>query len=375
MRAVIRSVAVATVVLTGSAYAGDITTSATYTGEVLRNVAGGVRRATVYLGNLDVDAQWHPGNNEHLTTYVHLLVDHGEKPSDFVGDAQGVSNIAAPDAMRVYEAWVDYNVGMFGVRAGVYDLNTEFDVTPDGGLFSNSSFGITPEFSQGGPLGPSIFPYTGLAVRARTESDGNYLQFAVLDGMPGDKKDPRKPNFHLSKQEGVLLVSEVGRAAKTQSGSEYKIAAGVWHFTADFERIKSGASQQGNSGAYALADGVIGQWETASLSGFLQVGIADDRVNGIANYVGAGLVVSGFLNSRPKDRVGLALARAKFSDDARDADGLLSAETAIELNYEMPINEWFTLQPNVQRVIHPSGDPSLKNAWAIGARFILSYSN
>lgn len=70
---------------TNATHAAELATSAVYTGEVLRNVDGGLQRGTAYLGNVDIDAQWKPTAGEHFTAYFHVLADHGEKPGDLVG--------------------------------------------------------------------------------------------------------------------------------------------------------------------------------------------------------------------------------------------------------------------------------------------------
>jgi carbohydrate-selective porin OprB len=70
----------------------------------------------------------------------------------------------------------------------------------------------------------------------------------------------------------------------------------------------------------------------------------------------------------------VAVARANFSDAARDLDGLDDNEIAVEINYELPLTDWLTLQPNVQRIFTPGGDTALDDAWVVGSRFILTYS-
>ncbi|PYM93098.1 MAG: hypothetical protein DME08_19955, partial [Candidatus Rokuibacteriota bacterium] len=86
-----------------------ISLGAFYTGEAVGNVSGGIRTKATYLDDLDlkltVDGQeligW-PG----VTLFVYGLSTHGGNPDDFVGDAQGVSDIAAPAGWRLSEAWI-----------------------------------------------------------------------------------------------------------------------------------------------------------------------------------------------------------------------------------------------------------------------------
>ncbi len=347
--------------------------NATYTGEVVRVADGGAERGTAFLGNLDVDLQWQFGEDNGITAYVYLLGNHGEDPSELAGDAQALSNITAPNAVRVYEAWVEGQVGPVDLKFGLYDLNSEFDVLEVGGLFSNSSFGIGPDFSQAGPMGPSIFPITGVGLRAHVASDGWYGQVAVIDGQPGDLDDERETSLRISRHDGALVAAELGRAGETDAGAYYKYSLGTWYFTQRFERLEDGELARGNQGIYLSAEGRLAQWGDATLSGFARVGFADSDLNGVQHYEGAGIVMEG-MPGRPDDRVGIAVARANFSDAARDIDGLEQDEIAIELNYELPLTDWLTLQPNVQRIFTPGGNASLDDAWVVGSRFILTYS-
>ena len=57
----------------------------------------------------------------------------------------------------------------------------------------------------------------------------------------------------------------------------------------------------------------------------------------------------------------------KFSKDVEMKD-VEHTETAIEFTYRAEICPWLILQPDVQYIINPSMDPSLKNALQIGVR-------
>jgi porin len=359
--------------ITPLAHAGAPAVSATYTGESLHVVDGGADRGSAYLGNVDVDMEFTWGEGDSMRAYVYLLGSHGDDPGVLTGDAQGVSNIAAPRAARMYEAWVEGEVFGVNLRAGLYDLNSEFDSIETAGLFAHPSFGIGPDFSQAGEMGPSIFPVTGFAIRARKGFEDNYLQIAVLDGVPGNPKDDRDMDFRVSRHDGALLVSEVGRVSETRKGHPFKVAAGTWHFTDRYENIE-GDLERGNQGFYVLGERELVKWNRFSLSGFARVGIADGSINPFDQYVGGGLVMSGFLESRPDDRMGIALAHARFSEAWRDSTGADSAETAVEWSYEFPVAEWLTVQPKMQYIANPGGDPALDDAVVAGIRFAISYA-
>jgi porin len=141
-----------------------------YDGAAFANLGGGVRPGGTYSSNLNVQLNI-DGNAlfgwADTIGYVDVLWLQGGLPSSFIGDAQGVSGISAPNAVKIYEAWIQKNLlnNHLSVLVGLYDLNSEFYTLQSAGLFLNSSFGMGPEFAQSGVEGPSIFPDTSIGTR------------------------------------------------------------------------------------------------------------------------------------------------------------------------------------------------------------------
>src|ERR1700737_4866801 len=166
-----------------------------YNGAGFANLGGGIRSQGTYTGNLNlqltVDGASLLGWKDTLF-YIDGLWIHGGQPSNFIGDAQGVSNISAPSAIKLYEAWGQKNFldSQFSALAGLYDLNSEFYRLQSAGLFLNSSFGIGPEFSKSGREGPSIFPNTSAGARFTIKPIKQIVfRTAVLDGVPVDRRN------------------------------------------------------------------------------------------------------------------------------------------------------------------------------------------
>ena len=362
-----------------------ITFDAIYTGEPIRNLSGGVQTGGTYLDNLDLQINAGRGSIfgiPGLSGLVYGLYNNSnEFSTEYVGDTHIVSSIDAPRAWRIFEAWLDWAPrwdDSLSLRAGLYDVNSEFDATETGGLFVNSAHGMGTDFSQSGLNGPSTFPVSSLALRVRTAwGAGGYGQFAVLDGVPGDPDDPESNQIDLSSDDGALVVAEVG-----WSGDDWrKLAVGAWLYTADFAPLTSpgGPQDDGNEGWYAFADRTVWRGESAAVSAFLRVGQAEERFNPFDGYVGFGTGIAGFSARRPDDEVGLAVAIGLTGDefeDSRQLDGLRtdSHETTLELTYRAPITDWLTLQPDVQYIINPGTDPDLDDALVVLLRFELSWS-
>ncbi len=375
----------------------------TYTADAMAGLRGGRERGAVFLDNLDLtltldlDALlgW-----PRTVLFLYGLGNQGGSASALAGDVQGVNNIEAPNAWRLYEAFVQHRLlnDRLSLLAGLYDINAEFDVMEAASVFLNSSFGIGAEFAASRPQGPSIFPFTALGLRARAfPADRWYLQAAALDGVPGLPGDPHAGPFHFGPNDGLLLVAETGvtldrrrldSASQQQvrrqrisrlatSPYRLKVGLGGWYYTARFQRIGTPAvTQRGNGGLYLLSQGTLFH-EPADpaqgLRGFLRLGVADRRVNRLAAYTGGGLVYTGLLPGRPADHLGVGAAIAHHGAPYRRAQHRTGtpttrSETALELTYQAPLTAWLLIQGDVQYVLHPDMDPTQGHALVLGLR-------
>lgn len=380
-----------------------------YTLEALRVVDGGLRQTTSVLGDLDLQLS---ADLDQLLgwsgarAFFYGLGNHGDRPSEAVGDFQGVSNIEAPSTLRLLEAWFeqDWMDGRASGLVGLYDVNSEFDVIPAAALFINSSHGIGAEFGGSGRNGPSIFPVTSLAARFKWRpSEWSYLHALVADGVPGDPRHPRRTSVRFDDGDGVLLVGEVGlfnlpsedlrrrshagslAPSERRYGHFGKFALGLWGYTGEVDDLLrvdiNGNPRQrsGSFGVYALAEQqVFYESEDASqgLSVFARAGLADEQVQAVGRYLGAGLVYRGIVPERGEDELGLAVAAARFGEEFQAAAGGGSTwedwEVAIELTYRAALTPWFSIQPDLQFVIHPGGDPQVDDALVLGLRGLIS---
>jgi len=384
-------------------------TLTTLYGAVLSGLDGGRGQGGTHSGNVNVQVSLDGSRlfgRSGLTLFVDGLWIHGGQPSALLGDAQGVSNLSAPPKVTLYEAWLQYNLfgNKFSALAGRYDLNTEFYRVQSAGLFLNSSFGIGPEFSGSGAGGPSIFPSTSLGVRLTFKPKPNVVvRGSILDGAPVDRADGSVGAFRGG--DGLLLVSEVAVLNRGASGDRMgklrfrigrasglppyddKVAVGGWYYTATFDDLSTvdanGTPRQdrGSAGAYVVGDATLFRSKTdrrRRLTGFVEAGLADARVNRFGSYVGAGSVATGPVATRPADELGVAVAIAHngsgYLDSRRHVGAPAEAfEAAIELTYLAQIASRLALQPDFQYVIHPNTDASVPNGRAFQLRFEVAF--
>jgi porin len=353
-----------------------------YTGDLRRNTSGGVAVGTAYSGAFDLGLTWTTDNlfpGARVTGNVAVMHLGGDGISaEYVGDYQGINNIESPPGWYLYESWVQVSFGdeATSLRAGVLDLNAEFDTPVTQGLFVGSPFGIGTEFSQTGVRGPVVWPTTGLGIRADgAVSESLHWRFGVYDGAPG-ADDNTFTSTHVSKSEGALLIGEL----EYSSERIHKFALASWVYTAPFERIDAALRppaepQHGNYGFYGTFDMALGSAGPVSFDGALRAGTAPAEFNVIDRYAGAAVTATHFWNARPDDSLGLGIAWARAGDPYRlvseaDAIAISSAETLVELVYRAEVSPWLALVPNLQYISNPGARVD-DDSWVVGLRFEL----
>ncbi len=385
-----------------------LTPALVYDGSALANLRGGALAGTTYVGNLHLKltARGAPIGLPGTTAYVDLLTIHGGRPSRFVGDAQGTSNLEGPTGRQVEELWVQHNFQGSGTSllAGIYDLNSEFYRLAAAGLFQNSSFGVGPEFAQSGVEGPSIFPRTSAGLRLAVKpSADTVVRAALLDGVPVVRPDGSRASFRGG--DGLLMVGEFawlsrggGEAGMSQPATrdrigrfsslapyDHKLAIGAWRYTGrypdlgDVDAAGAPLSRRGSSGAYVVGERLLTGGDAGTrgrLAAFAQAGMADARTNRFGRYLGAGIVGSGWGPMNDGDQLGLSVAHARNGNhylSSQSASGVRRAETTFELSYLMQLSKYVTVQPDLQYVVHPNSDPSLSNALVLQIRFEVAF--
>lgn len=341
-----------------------------YTADVAATVSGGLAERGRVLDDLQVSADldldkaigW-KGASAHIL----LLNNSGAMPNDDAGTLQGVDNIeVARQRARLFEAWIEQGFGDKGsVRAGLYDLNSEFYSNDSAGLLIAPAFGIGSELAATGPNGPSIFPSTALAVRARwTPSHNVYAQAAVLNAKAGVLGDPG--GIHASFDNGVLLIAEAGWQGRG------KVAFGTWRYTDKQDDIRA-VTLTGDpihstaKGAYVLLERrLAGGDEGRKTTAFARLGVSDGDTTAFKGGWQAGVLVERVFESRPDSAFSVGVNQAflsgKFRDNAFDAGQRLTrAESAVEVTYSDKLGP-VTVQPDLQYVKNPGADGGVGHA-------------
>jgi porin len=344
--------------------------TASATTEVWRNVQGGLSTDTVALTmadatlGLDGTALGHKGFGGEIS----LVATNGQSLSAQIGDIQTASNIENDGALHLYQAWLRQALGQdASIKAGILDLNADFDTNDTASLFINSAHGVGPEISGSGLAGGPVWPLgtAGLVVQARPRPDLN-LQFGVYNGIPRDLDHAHAfAALGHDSRDGLMAIGQ----ADWTLVKDTRLAIGVWHnsarLTASDPRLSETVS--GQTGAYAILEGAVPGLDQTR--GWLRLGLVEPKASNLSQYFGAGLVRQGVFSGRPDDLLGLAIAHARLSSGSRQADAHLGlAETALELTYAIQLSDRLAIQPDLQYIIHPGGDRTLDDALVIGVR-------
>lgn len=358
---------------------GAWTVEAAYAVDLMGPVAGGVSRSGDVVDNLDLVAELDLGKAigwRGAILHGHLLSNQGGSPNAFARTLQGVDNIeVSRQGVRLYELWLEAPIGeRASVRAGLYDVNSEFYVNDAAGLLIAPSFGMGSELAATGPNGPSIFPSTALAIRGAVDFDGGYVRAAVVNAHAGVFGDPG--GVDLEFDDGALAIAEggldLGRA---------KVAVGAWRYSEDQDDIREldafGEPRRHKAqGAYVLGERVLfgdADGEDRTVTGFFRAGISDGATSPFAGGWQAGLLVEHVLEGRPDSAFSVGLQQGLLSsrlrdnlrDEGVDASG---AESGIEFTWSDRLGDRVTIQPDLQIIFDPGGNHDADTVVVAGLR-------
>lgn len=290
--------------------------------------------------------------------HLHILNNLGARPNNRAATLQGIDNIEVRNQrLRVFELWAEQDLGeRTTLRAGLYNLNSEFYTNASAAVLIAPAFGVGSEIAATGPNGPSIFPSTAIAARLDHRiTDSSYVRVAVLNAAAGTLGDPHGPDFSFDN--GALLIGEAGLEG------EGKLALGLWAYTDRQPHIR----RVDATGTHARGVYVVGEWplrswsENRALTGFVRVGASDGRTTPFRGGWQAGVLWTGVLRDRPESTFSFGanqgILSKGFRRNLRD-QGVDSkwAESAIELTVSDRLAPHLTIQPDFQLVFDPGGD-------------------
>ncbi|HZP70919.1 MAG TPA: carbohydrate porin [Pseudolabrys sp.] len=398
--------------------------SLNYTAELLANRHGGIRRGEVVDGlfqpQMDLDLGKLLGwNGDRFRASA--VITHGPRFSEnYLGNILAASNIEAGSIHRLFELWYEKNTfnDRFSIRAGLMLADAEFLTSETASTFTNNSIGWLAWLAENLPGGGPAYPIPAPGARIRFKPTGEtYVQAAVFSGDPtggnGSNQNGDLPTGTVfSFSGGAFLITELGYTPnqdRTTGGVPGAYKIGAWYHTSSrfgdqrfdetgrslADPLSSGipSNHTGNWGIYGVIDQMLYRvpgTEDQGLSAFVRVGGSPDDRNLINFYADGGLAYKGLIPGRPNDKIGVAAAYARISDQARALDRdfqvfanpaypVRNAEIMVELTYQAKLAPWWTLQASFQNIVRPGGgvlndDGSIRpNAQVFGLRSAVTF--
>jgi len=377
---------------------------ATHQSEFLGNAVGGQRTGGKYQGRTEFDLELDfdkLAEISGLTAHASAYWINGGRLSKNVGSIMPTSNIEAVPGLRLNTLWVQQSLwgDLVNLRLGQLAADDEFLTSKVSSTFINGTFGwaamVAADLPSGGPGFP--LPTPGARLKINFNDQISWMA-GVFDADPGGKPpatdaayNPQWRNHSgttFSLDEGTFTISEAAYAVnqgKSDPGLAATYKLGGWYNSESFfdqrwdqnhvslaapNALSTGNRLRGNWGVYGVVDQMLLREEVGSdqgLSAFMRLGGSPSDRNQVAYYLDAGLAYKGPFQ-RPDDTVGVAFAYASLSDSlaALDRDNnnfnatptrpIRDFESVIELTYQAQITPWWTVQPDVQYIIHPGGN-------------------
>ena len=371
----------------------------TYIAEVFGNVAGGIKRGAISDGvfNLaaDVDLERVTGFWKNATFHTNFLWIYGRSLSEhYVGDFSNTSNISGFNTFRVQEMWLEQSFWNRRVtlRLGLLAADAEFFASNYSSLFINGTFGAFTLVGANLP-NPPIYPMAAPAIRLFVQPVSKfYAQVGAYYGNTGAQDENTTGfNFDFNADNGALIFSEVGFLLNQSPNDRglvgtYKIGSFVhtgqfstWNSQAEDALGTGGLNDVGaNYGFYGVIDQEIYKAGGRTVGLFVRGGFAPGNINFVNGYIDCGFNFIGFIPGRFRDVAGIAFAHSFVSKDFSDADQLQGnpasyGESVLEATYKIAVTPWWSIQPDLQWIINPSGVSGSPNALVLGLRISVAF--
>ncbi len=243
-----------------------------------------------------------------LTPQIAYSAFRGKNGSNIAQDIQGFSNIDADHFSAFQEVDLQWQNDRTMLRLGQLDANANFVALDNAAPFINASFGLTPT-AYPMPTYPEM-------------NIGFYIKHHVTDTLAASFGYYRPDQADDTGEKKPLWMT----SACWYCTDDLTIATGYWqvrHQHADSAR-----------GYFAYTEGNI----SSAIHGFALVSTNNSSQHEkIKNHVKTGLLVDSPFGFTER-QLGLAYSRVLGPDN----------ETAIEAFYLIPINNYITLQPDIQ---------------------------
>ncbi|WP_073523013.1 carbohydrate porin [Pseudomonas fluorescens] len=385
---------------------------ADYVGEMGYNAHGGYNddktgRYSDQFGlgvALDLQKLWGWDNTQ---AKIQLTNRNGQNISnDRIGDPRAGTLSSSQEVygrghmVRLTQFWIQHQMfdNKLDVKLGYFGEGEDFNTFPCD--FQNLSF-------CGSQVGNYVntwynWPVAQAAIRVKYNITPElYAQIGAYNQNPSQLEHGNGFKLSGSGTKGTVIPVELVWSPKVNNlPGEYRV--GFYKSAADASDVREDIN--GNDAATTGADyrtrsskkgyWFVAQQQLTTHNGDASRGLNiaanatfhDKETNLVDNYQSLMLVYKGPFDARPKDDVGIGVARLHVNDDVKKNSQLLNAangvsdydnplytpiretEYNVELNYGFHVTNWLTVRPNLQYVVQPGGVDKVDNALVAGLK-------
>ena len=385
---------------------------ADYVGEMGYNAHGGYNddktgRYSDQFGlgvALDLQKLWGWDNTQ---AKIQLTNRNGQNISnDRIGDPRAGTLSSSQEVygrghmVRLTQFWIQHQMfdNKLDVKLGYFGEGEDFNTFPCD--FQNLSF-------CGSQVGNYVntwynWPVAQAAIRVKYNITPElYAQLGAYNQNPSQLEHGNGFKLSGSGTKGTVIPVELVWSPKVNNlPGEYRV--GFYKSAADAPDVREDVN--GNDAVLSGADfrtrsskkgyWFVAQQQLTTHNGDASRGLNiaanatfhDKETNLVDNYQSLMLVYKGPFDARPKDDVGIGVARLHVNNDVKKNSELLNdargvsdydnplytpireTEYNVELNYGFHVTNWLTVRPNLQYVVQPGGVDKVDNALVAGLK-------
>jgi porin len=320
-----------------------------YTADTFGTLAtSGDEKPAAYRGTIDLmltlDSEklelW-PGG----TLFIYGQNGHGGGISTRLGTAMPISNLEAPAFTQVSELWYEQGFfsGRLSLKLGKQDANRDFAAPRFPGNFVHSSFGAPPS----SPM--PTFPAPGWGAAVFFEP---VPWFGLRSGIYQSQPKVEALGLQRAFDAGPFAIAAALARHDLLGLPQAAIySVGGWYRD---EHPESSEGSGSSCGALATADVLLpvvpgARDDSRTFQGFVRLGWSSPDDGAITLYIGGGATYHGL---RGNDTLGLGGGHVRFRDTTVQEH---RHESFVELFYKARFTDWFSVQPDLQLIVHPGG--------------------
>jgi porin len=370
-----------------------ITPTASYTTQLMGNPSGGQSQGFTYAGTLEASINWDldrllgiPGLSLNIggawSTGRNLSADHiGNKAtvqSAYTAPGNGTNNLTLGEIYLQQQLFSNSLV----IAAGRLAPQTTFATMPVFNSYLNAAINPAP-----GALLINDATFASYPPGVEWGAQALYKVTPALQVAAGGFNTNRssalggKGGLNFAFQQGnrgalsVLQLNYLFNHAPGDTGLPGQYIFGGFYDSNKFTNLSNPNSTK--SGLYIVygmfqqmvyRDGGADSQKGLTIWG--QTALAPkSTVSTLPYFVGAGLSYQGSIPGREDD---IAAAGVIYGTVSRYIPRT-TAETVIEMNYQITLNRWLSITPDIQYVIRPSGSSAIKNALVLGTQLVIVF--